>query len=44
MRTLRDYVTEEQVETAKKQLKSTLIMQLNNTSNIIEDIGRQVWV
>ena len=42
LRTLRDVVTEEQVETAKRQLKAGLVMNLNNTSTIAEDIGRQV--
>ena len=30
------------METAKRQLKAGLLMNLNNTSTITEDIGRQV--
>lgn len=37
-------MTTEQVEHAKRQLKATLLMQLDGSANIVEDIGRQVTI
>ncbi|KAK8811755.1 hypothetical protein WA538_000540, partial [Blastocystis sp. DL] len=42
LRTVCDTVTSEQVEHAKRQLKASLLMQLDDSSSNVEDIGRQM--